>query len=90
MVEMIERVALAIYRDNAYTGSSTDWAGEEWDEVDERLCKQIARVAIEAMHKPTEEMLSECTTAFGEAIWDGETFWKAMLNIALGKDSLDG
>jgi hypothetical protein len=81
MSEMIDRVALAIYRDNAYTGSSVDWTDEQWDEVDERICKQIARVAIAAMREPTEAMKA----AGREHVFVCSDSWRAMIDASLFK-----
>jgi hypothetical protein len=92
--EMVERVAEALF-DGHDTGipwqCAVDWfdAGPHQRRTDTgvlvSLCRFQAWLAIRAMREPTEKMLYECTTAFGEAIWKGKTFWEEMIDRALGK-----
>jgi len=48
MAEMVERVALALWKDR--------YPDEEWNEIDRRDYEGHARAAIEAMREPTQAM----------------------------------
>jgi hypothetical protein len=49
MSEMVERVALALWKDR--------YPDDEWNETDRRDFEGHARAAIEAMREPTQQML---------------------------------
>jgi hypothetical protein len=81
-MNMIERVARAIYRTLAF-GNELDKAEKEI----QTLYKNIAKAAIEAMREPTYEMLEPVTNADGcfKAI-DPKKAYQVIIDAAL-KDS---
>lgn len=92
MSEMIERVARALYeRENAlgmqFPGASDHFAWDGPNFKGQKVWREMARVAIEAMREPTEEMKNcsdevhwgySCNTCGGL-----EAGWHAMITAAL-------
>ena len=73
MSEMIERLILAMQ----------DIAGKE--DLNEVRAESLARAAIRAMRKPTQEMLDAGAEAFAHYTDDQESthLWQAMIDEAL-------
>lgn len=87
MIEMIERVAKALYERD---GNENDWAKADGD--CRRLYRKCARVAVKAMREPTDAMLSAGDSmmpqiAPGQDITTGhdalKDAWPAMIDAAL-------
>jgi hypothetical protein len=90
MSEMIERVARALFdaRPDRYKWDKQKPVLVSWDEAIEqnydsvRIFRQYARIAIDAMHEPTEAMKTQAVW-FGLDPGVGENVWKEMIDVAI-------
>lgn len=79
MSEMVERVARAMYAHDSYKEGEPAW--EDHSEQFRVVQRARARVAIEAMREPTEEMYQAGWGRGGTP----DVIWPAMIDAALAK-----
>lgn len=76
MTDMIERVALALFKDR--------WPDDEWTPQVREDYRGHARAGIEAMREPTEKMIEASNREWdGRMSYRSSGAWQAMIDAAL-------